>query len=124
MRKKHFVAVYGTLKNGKSNYSLMAHIGAEFVGAAKTIEKYPLICSGGLPYLFENSGVGHRVDAEVYKVDDEGLKILDHFEGHPNFYIRKLCECELQNGEKRVCFIYFIKEKRTDFGEFTLQKNY
>ena len=124
MRKKHFVTVYGTLKSGKPNHSLMALIGAEFVGAAKTIEKYPLICGGGLPYLFENAGVGHRVDAEVYKVDDEGLKILDHFEGHPNFYIRKPCECELQNGEKRVCFIYFIKEKRTDFGEFTLQKNY
>lgn len=123
MRKKNFVAVYGTLKNGKSNHSLMALIGAEFVGAAKTIEKYPLIYGGGLPYLFENMGVGHRVDAEVYKVDDEGLKILDHFEGHPNFYIRKPCECELQNGEKRVCFIYFINKKRTDFGEFTLQKN-
>lgn len=76
-----------------------------------------------MPYLFENIGVGHRVDAEVYKVDDEGLKILDRFEGHPNFYIRKPCECELQNGEKRVCFIYFIKEKRTDFGGFILQKN-
>lgn len=123
MRKKHFVAVYGTLKNGKPNHSLMALIGAEFVGAAKTIEKYPLICGGGLPYLFENIGVGHRVNTEVYKVDDDGLKILDHFEEHPDFYIRKPCECELQNGEKRVCFIYFINKKRTDFGEFTLQKN-
>ncbi len=123
MRKKHFVAVYGTLKSGKSNHSLMALIGAEFVGAAKTIEKYPLICGGGLPYLFENVGVGHRIDAEVYKVDDDGLRILDRFEGHPNFYIRKPCECELQNGEKCVCFIYFINKKRTDFGEFTLQKN-
>ena len=102
MRKKHFVAVYGTLKNGKPNHSLMALIGAEFVGAAKTIEKYPLICGGGLPYLFENIGVGHRVNTEVYKVDDDGLKILDRFEGHPNFYIRKPCECELPNGEKRV----------------------
>ena len=124
MYKKHFVAVYGTLKNGKLNHSMMSLIRAEFVGAGKTIEKYPLICGGGLPYLFENAGVGHQVDVEVYAVDDEGLKILDRFEGHPNFYIRKNIKCELSNGETRVCFIYFINKKRTNFDGFILQKNY
>jgi gamma-glutamylaminecyclotransferase len=124
MRKQFLVAVYGTLKTGKGNNSLMALIKAKLVGTGKTVEKYSLIVCGGLPYLFENAGVGHQVEVEIYSVDSQALKILDTFEGHPNFYIRKSIKCELSNGETRVCFIYFINRKRADFSEFILLKNY
>ena len=44
------VAVYGTLKKGKHNHHLMDKLGCMFLGDAKTIEKYPLIFDGRLPF--------------------------------------------------------------------------
>ncbi len=123
MENKHIVAVYGTLKKGKRNERIMNSIYHEFVGRGKTIEKYPLVVSQ-LPYLFKNEGIGHRIEVEVYKVDDCGLDRLDKFEGHPSFYIRKQIECELENGEKLICHIYFINRIRDDFDKFNLQETF
>ncbi len=123
MSKNYFVAVYGTLKKGKCNHRLMISTKSEFVGRGKTAEKYPLVITG-LPYLFENKGIGHQVEVEVYKVSESGLAALDRLEGHPNFYIRKPVLCELSDGTKRVCLIYFINKKRSSFEEFVLHEKF
>ena len=123
MSKNYFVAVYGTLKRGERNHRLMISTNSEFISNGKTAEKYPLVITG-VPYLFENKGVGHQVELEVYRVSERGLATLDRLEGHPNFYIRKPILCELSDGAKRVCLIYFINKKRTSFEEFALHEKF
>ena len=45
---------------------------------------------------------------EVYEVDDTLLKILDDFEGHPDFYHRRLENVEDGNGKIIQCWTYFL----------------
>ena len=57
---ENIVAVYGTLKRGKTNHFIMELLSAELLGEGKTAEKYPLTTDRMLPYLFDETGVGHR----------------------------------------------------------------
>ena len=45
---------------------------------------------------------------EVYEVDDTLLKILDDFEGHPDFYHRRLENVKDGNGQVFQCWTYFL----------------
>lgn len=54
---ENIVAVYGTLKRGKTNHFIMELLSAELLGEGKTTEKYPLTTDGMLPYLFDEAGV-------------------------------------------------------------------
>jgi len=82
----NLVAVYGTLKKGYSNNSMLS--GSRYVGKGTTLDKYPLEVSG-LPYLHDVKGSGYNVDVHIYKVSDNVLKNLDSLEGHPYHYKRK-----------------------------------
>ena len=77
----HNVFVYGTLKRGFPNHHLMPE--AEFRGTARTSDRLPLVIAGKwcTPILIAASG-GHRVNGEVYGVDDDGLSCLDDLEGN------------------------------------------
>jgi gamma-glutamylaminecyclotransferase len=100
----NYVAVYGTLKQGYSNY--WNYLSAsKFIGKGKTEDKYPLIVSG-LPYLIEEKGVGHNVIVDVFKVTDSVLKRLDILEGHPNWYRRKQINI-VRKDKVILCWIYF-----------------
>lgn len=100
----NYVAVYGTLKKGNSNY--YSYLGdSTFVGSGKTKDKYPLVVSG-LPFLLERKGEGHNVKVDVFKVSDSQLQRLDKLEGHPNWYIRKEVECVVGDTVEK-CWIYF-----------------
>ena len=60
----HRVFVYGTLKRGEPNHSLMENSlngQAKFLGHAKTVTKYPLIIATkyNIPFLLKKEGVGH-----------------------------------------------------------------
>jgi gamma-glutamylaminecyclotransferase len=105
----HLVAVYGTLKKGYSNYNRFL-TSSKFIASGQTKDKYPLIISG-LPYLIEDSGKGHNVEVDVFKVSDTKLADLDRLEGHPIWYKRKQIPIEVK-GKTLMCWIYFnIKEK-------------
>jgi len=104
----NYVAVYGTLKKGYSNYWHYLS-GSNFVGSGTTTDKYPLVVSG-LPYLIEQKGLGHNVDVDVFKVTDSKLKSLDQLEGHPRWYCRKQINITIK-GKQVLCWIYFnLKE--------------
>ncbi|XP_071321068.1 gamma-glutamylaminecyclotransferase-like isoform X1 [Trachinotus anak] len=95
------VFVYGTLKKGQPNYFRMlngTNGKAEFLASACTIEKYPLVIAGkyNIPFLLNIPGQGHRVQGEIYKVDDTMLKFLDDFEGVPTMYQRTLVSLEVK----------------------------
>ncbi|MFY0611808.1 MAG: gamma-glutamylcyclotransferase [Hyphomicrobiaceae bacterium] len=77
----HQVFVYGTLKRGHPN----AHVGmprAKFLGAYRTVERYPLIIGGRwyVPNLLDEPGSGFQVTGEAYTVDDSVLAELDALE--------------------------------------------
>ena len=44
-----------------------------------------------------------QIQGEVYHIDDETLARLDHLEGHPSFYERKLVW--LHDGTSAWCYI-------------------
>ena len=121
---ENIVAVYGTLKRGKTNHFIMELLSAELLGEGKTAEKYPLTTDGMLPYLFDEAGVGHRIPVEIYRVSDTALAVIDRFECHPKFYARKSTTCELSSGEVLDCFVYFATGGRPSEEKSKLLKNY
>lgn len=115
--KKRYVAVYGTLKYGYSNFK--HYLGdADFLDYGTTEETYKL-CVSNLPYLIDGpDDKGEFIDVEVYAVSFEQLAELDMLEGHPDFYERKLCRVDLdRNGETISAWIYFVDDS-FDTGEY------
>ena len=121
---ENIVAVYGTLKRGKTNHFIMELLSAELLGEGKTAEKYPLTTDGMLPYFFDEAGVGYRIPVEIYRVSDTALAVIDRFECHPKFYARKSTKCKLPSGETLDCFVYFANGGRPAEEKPKLLKNY
>lgn len=108
--EEEYVAVYGTLKKGHSNYYNYLY-DATFVGHGVTANKYPLIIKG-LPYLIQEFGKGYNVDVDVFKVSKELLTELDRLEGHPHWYRRDRIKIKMHSGDEVFAWVYFnIKEK-------------
>ena len=102
----NLVAVYGTLKSGFSNHTVLGD--SSLVGVGKTVSKYAMQASG-IPYVYEHD---HRdqISVEVYELDDDNVRLsLDHLESHPTFYERKLTDIELTDGSVRTCWLYFAQ---------------
>jgi gamma-glutamylcyclotransferase (GGCT)/AIG2-like uncharacterized protein YtfP len=86
--KNNLVAVYGTLKIGKGNHSLLSS--SIYMGTARTKDLMRL-CVVSLPYLVRGeSEEGKNVLVELYYVDDSTLASLDRLEGHPVHYKREM----------------------------------
>lgn len=102
--KDNTIAVYGTLKKGYNNYFNYLS-DAKFVGSGSTLDKYPLVING-LPYLIDKKGIGHNVEVDVFKVDDNELAQLDRLEGHPTWYQRRQIDIKVKDKVKR-CWVYF-----------------
>ncbi|XP_075546058.1 putative gamma-glutamylcyclotransferase CG2811 [Dermacentor variabilis] len=89
----HYVFVYGTLKTGETNHTILTNPDngrSALVGQARTLKKWPLVLvsSYEIPCLLPYEGVGHEICGEVYQVDDRMLDVLDRLESHPDFYVR------------------------------------
>ena len=98
-----YIAVYGTLKQGKGNHTLMD--GLSYIGKAETLHSYCLNVSG-CPYLYESPACG-RVQVEIYAVDDiSDLQRIDDLEGHPMWYERKIVPMLFDDGNVADCWIY------------------
>ena len=80
---KHRVFVYGSLKKGHANHSLIK--GSEFLGQFHTGEGYTKIDGPGFPFLVPNPD-GEGTYGELYSVTSLTLALLDRLEGHPDFY--------------------------------------
>lgn len=100
------IFVYGTLKKGQpNNYRMFDSTNgkAEFLASACTTQKYPLVIAGefNIPFLLNIPGQGHRVQGEIYEVDEEMLRFLDDFECTPAMYQRTAVELEVKGWEGR-----------------------
>jgi len=76
----HEIFVYGTLREGYPNHH--HNVGTRSSGIFRTVEKFPLVLNGqrNSPCLIDAPGSGFRVRGEVYRVDDEGLALMDRLE--------------------------------------------
>ena len=73
------VFVYGSLKRGFALHRELS--GQQFLGAATTEPEYRLLDCGDYPGMLRVSSVGQSVKGEVYRVDADCLRRLDHVEG-------------------------------------------
>lgn len=85
---KYKVFVYGTLKEGYSNHTLLK--GSKFIGKATTKERFIMIGKDmSFPYILEQSSKGKIITGEVYEVDYSTLLNLDRLEGNPYHYYKE-----------------------------------
>jgi gamma-glutamylaminecyclotransferase len=107
------VFVYGSLKRGGSNHSVLGE-DSIFAGTYKTEPKFtlydlvnfPAVCLGG-----NTSIVG-----EVYLVDSYVFEDLDYLEGYPKFYNRdKVNLIPIQTTDIKIdkAWMYFIEDEES-----------
>jgi gamma-glutamylcyclotransferase (GGCT)/AIG2-like uncharacterized protein YtfP len=91
------IAVYGSLREGLSNHSLIES--SEYVGQFETPHMYNLLDLGAFPGLTKNGSTSVVMD--VYEVNSKILKKLDALEGYraenlkSSFYIREKIDSPL-----------------------------
>ena len=125
------VFVYGTLKRGGSNHSVMVRAGGTFLCEAKTTELRKLIVTH-LPFLCDGHAPdGYQVEGEIFEIPDaQGLDCIDTLEGNGSFYQRRLEDfSELDSLNKHTAWVYYIMremdgETRRSFsvGERSLER--
>ena len=109
------VAVYGTLKRGYSNHSVMGT--SSFLSNGETMNKYPMVCSS-IPFVLPRMGEGHNVKVELYHVDKFDMKSIDALEGHPDNYVRRRVPIRTAEGDIVSAWLYFYPHDHVDNGEY------
>lgn len=127
------IFVYGTLKRGQPNHYRMVDSSngkVEFLATACTTQKYPLLIATlhNIPFLLNIPGNGHRIQGEIYRVDEQMLKFLDAFEAVPTMYQRTRIMLEvmevvkdLKAGSTREAYVYSTQSYKP---EWLLLPNY
>ena len=102
------VFVYGTLKKGYGNNTLIKH--TEFIGESISIDRFDL--SGiGFPCAYPNRN-GKLLQGEIYKLNDSDFITTDMLEGNGSLYQRELREF-VCDGKIIEAWIYIIIEPFT-----------
>jgi len=86
------VFVYGSLKRGFGNHSLLEH--AKYLGNTETVncayKMHPLF--GSFPAVTACTNDGYSIIGELYEVDEQTLQSLDMLEGNGSMYTRYLTQ--------------------------------
>jgi gamma-glutamylaminecyclotransferase len=110
---KTIVFVYGTLKRGQRNHSLLQD--QEFLGEARTLPRYRLYDCGRYPALVHDRVNGVAVFGEVWRVSDEVLRRMDAYECAPELYSRRVI---LLEGFDQPVAAYFFNGNVADLKDF------
>lgn len=112
------VFVYGSLKKGFHNHSLIKD--CEFLGDGR-LEGATMYKMGSVPYPSIKLGTEDYVFGEIYEVDTVTLYQLDRLEGYTgkygdhNLYNRMLCSVRnLVTSEEYDCYVYVWAQKISD----------
>ena len=92
------VLVYGSLKQGCGNHTLMERIGAKWLGYDSITGDFGMVSLGGFPGVVRRGSSSDPLQTilgELYSTDEEGLASLDMLEGHPNWYERRKYRTDL-----------------------------
>lgn len=97
------VFVYGTLKKGGPNHSVLSSTSngfAEYVCDGITAVKFPLVVGTrrNVPFLLNAPETGHNVSGEIYSVDEKMFSHLDALELHPQLYERHIFDVNGSDG--------------------------
>lgn len=104
----NFVFVYGSLKEGYWNHSVLQDSG--FITTATTCKKFNFHTCG-FPYMHEYGAVEERmkVHGELYEVtSDEVMEDLDSLEGHPYHYQRSYIRVKPDGSDFHLPVITYI----------------
>ena len=105
------VAVYGTLKQGFGNHSVMGN--SKLIDSGVTLNEYPME-EHGIPFVLPYKGKGGNIAVEVYMVDKHQMSSIDSLEGHPSNYVRKKTPILLENGVTIIAWLYFYPHSEYD----------
>lgn len=103
-----FVFVYGTLRKGFGNHSLLRT--ARFLGPARTRKPYAMYADR-VPYVVRGEDVT-PITGEVYEVNNRTLRSLDRLEDHPHWYQREPVAVLLEDGSDVIAWMYFFPRPR------------
>ncbi|GFR79994.1 gamma-glutamylaminecyclotransferase [Elysia marginata] len=96
----HLAFMYGTLKTTEANHKVLFSrdpAGVTFIGEGQTVDLYPLVVTTpfNIPFLLHQENAGKKIHGEIYQISETTLRLLDEFEGHPDFYERRKVKAEL-----------------------------
>ena len=104
--------VYGSLRRGGVNFSVLARLGARFICPGETLRAFPLVQGPRWRQLHDRPGVGARVRGELFEVRGEAAwAALDWFEEHPHGYRRRVEAVIDAAGAERPAWIYFFHQR-------------
>lgn len=107
-KAKYCVLVYGTLRQGGYNHSLMGE--AEFLASLK-LSGFTMVSLGSYPAVYLDAQAEEAIYAELYTVDAATFARLDRLEGYPEFYNRSQVEVSLVNGQQVNAWIYHMTKE-------------
>lgn len=114
------VFVYGTLKSGFVNHSVMKKAGGLYIDDGYTKKEALMWNMGAFPGIcfdYPNGEPAVNIHGEVYDVDD--MLPLDHLEGYPSFYNRDQVEIETSAGTL-VAWVYHLPHSLVDYSRLIL----
>ena len=104
--KPIIVFVYGSLKRGLYNYSLLSE--SNFISKGETLDRYGMLDIGSFPGLNKEANVS-TIKGELFEVTEEVFQTLDRLEGYPTFYTREMIQVDL--GDATIsAWCYFISD--------------
>lgn len=104
------VFVYGTLKRGFHNHSLLSS--SSFLGQAETCKSFVVLDGPGFPFMVKKYQEITKlpVVGELYSVNKSVLAQLDHLEGNGLFYERELISVQLECGALYLAWAYLLMD--------------
>lgn len=106
----HMAFVYGTLMSGYGNHRLLQD--STFYAPGITVDQYNFFTLGPFPAVqkSETADDQHRVEGELYQINDRTLARLDQLESNGSLYLRRRRAIEVFLEAKPTRMIAWVYE--------------